>query len=497
MKRVVSFILKVVEQKWWVFVILAMLTTLVLTLFMGKGQDVWFDESYSIILAKQPLDQLLGLTGVDAHPPFFYLLLKVWGEIFGWSELALRSLSAILSALTVGVIAVLVRTLFTARVALVTLPFLTLAPFWLRYGYEIRMYALAGLICALASFVLVKAIKSKNDWRWWAGYALLVAAGMYTLYMTVVIWLAHFIWLMMYHRRHFWRQPWVRAYIVAIALFVPYIPTLFFQFTHSALPGIGQRLNLTHIGEIASLLFTYTPEWSVGGWSALGITVAAGLSLFLIDRARHHMSGKSRQSVQLLVLLVIVPLVFFIIISLPPLSPIFVPRYLAHISLFIYVLIGVAVALGWRYGYRLSAVVLFVTGVAVLIWGNGQLATAGNFNFERMQRPQTVKVRQLIDCNKSVVIADDAYTYINNLYYFNGCDMRFYSSYPILYEGGYAWLANSDDRLASSKDLTAESIVHLYWSDHDRSFVPNGRYQLVSSVTYDKQVTDTYRLISE
>ena len=497
MKRVVNFILKLVEQKWWVFVILAMLTTLVLTLFMGKGQDVWFDESYSIILAKQPIDQLLSLTSVDAHPPLFYLLLKAWGEIFGWSELALRSFSAILAALTVGVIALLVRTLFTIRVALVALPFVTLAPFWLRYGYEIRMYALAGLICALASFVLIKAVQSKNDWRWWAGYALLVAAAMYTLYMTVVIWLAHFIWLMMYHRRHFWRQSWFRAYVVAVILFIPYIPTLIFQFTHSALPGIGQRLNLTHIGEIASQLLAYTPEWSVGGWSALGIVVTLGLSLFLIDRARHLSNEKARRQIMFLVLLIFVPLIFFIIISLPPLSPIFVPRYLAHLALFMYLLIGIAVALGWRYGYRLSAAVLFVTGLSVLIWGNGQLAIAGNFNYERMQRPQTVKVRQLIDCNKSVVVADDAYTYINNLYYFNDCDMRFYSQYPIRYEGGYAWLANSNDRLASSKDVTAETVVHLYWSDHDKTFVPDNRYQLVTSVTYDKQVTDTYRLISE
>lgn len=162
-----------------------------------------------------------------------------------------------------------------------------------------------------------------------------------------------------------------------------------------------------------------------------------------------------------------------------------------------YLLIGIAVALGWRYGYKLSAVVLFSVSMVVLVWGNVQLAIAGNFNYERMQRPQTFKVRQIVDCNKSVVIADDAYTYINNLYYFEGCDMRFYSPYPIRYEGGYAWLANSNSRLASSKDLAAENIVHLYWSDHDKTFVPDGRYQLVSSVTYDKQVTDTYRLTSE
>jgi len=41
---------------------------------------------------------MLRLTALDTHPPFYYLILKMWGNLFGWGELALRSLSAIFMA---------------------------------------------------------------------------------------------------------------------------------------------------------------------------------------------------------------------------------------------------------------------------------------------------------------------------------------------------------------------------------------------------------------
>lgn len=496
MKRRTAQVIQLFVARWWIVVGIAMLASLLIVLFLGKGQDVWFDENYSIMLAQQPLDELLRLTGVDAHPPLFYILLKAWGSVFGWTELSLRFMSAILASVTVGVVAVLIRRLFTVRTALAVLPFLVLAPFWLRYGYEIRMYALAGLIGALASVVLLSAIKAKNNRRLWVLYAILVAAGIYTLYMTAVIWLAHFVWLMIYHRKRFWRQPWLLSYVGALVLFMPYLPTFISQYTNSALPGIGWILNLTHIHEVISLVLIYTPEWSVVGWSAIAVSAIVLLTIYLIDRVRHAMPVASRPWLGFILCLALVPPLFFVLVSVPMSEPFFVPRYLAHTILFVYALIGVAVALGWRYGYRNASVTLGVLSLAMLGWGVGQLSQAGNFNYERMQRPETTKVRQQIDCSKSVIIADDQYTYINDVYYFAGCDLRFYSEHPVWYWGGYAPIASSNARVAKSTDVTTPRLVHMYWNNKQASFKPDARYKLVSSTVHDQQVTDTYELRS-
>lgn len=497
MKRRMNQVVHLLVRRWMVLVAIAMLASFVLVLFAGKGQDIWFDENYSIILAQQPITELLHLTSVDAHPPLFYLLLKLWGSIFGWSELSLRSMSALLCAFTVGIVALLLRRLFTIRVAIVSLPFLALAPFWLRYGYEIRMYALAGLIGALASYVVLRALDAKDDKRWWGLYGVLVAAGMYTLYMTIVVWVAHFVWLLMTNHRRLFRQPWLWSFVGAVVLFLPYVSTVLFQLTHSALPGIGVVLNLTHIGDVISMVMIYTPEWSVAGWSAFGIIVVFGLLTYLLDRSRRQMNTAGRRSLGFLLSLVMVPPLLFVVVSIPMSQPFFLERYLAHVILFSYALIGVAVALGWRYGYRRASGALAVTSLLLLGWGLGQLIQAGNFNYERMQRPQTTKVRQLVDCKKSYVIADDPYTYINDHYYFKDCDFHFYSPTPLLKWGGYAWLANSSKQVTDPSKVNAQRIVHLYWHNSPATFHPDSRYTLVSSVTFDQQTTDTYELKSE
>lgn len=497
MKKVFMYVAKVIEQKWGVCVILAALMTLLLILFMGKGQDVWFDESYSIILAQQPWDQLFKLTSVDAHPPLYYILLKIWGELFGWSELALRGLSAILAAISVGAMGVLARKLFTPRIAVMSLPILVLAPFWLRYGYEIRMYALAGLIGILASLVLIVAASKNTDRKWWILYGILVAAGMYTLYMTAIIWLAHVVWLFIYHRRGFWQQSWVRSYMLAILLFLPYLMTFIYQYTHSALPGIGKPLNLTQLGGIDSMLFTYTPEWNVDKWSAIVLVACFGLTVFLIDRIRNRLSRSAGRLVAFVVCLALVPIAFYVVLGLVMSQPFFIPRYTAHISLFIYLLAAVSVGLGWRYGYKKSAAVLYVGMLGLMVYGNVQLAQAGNFNFERMYRPEATKIRQMVDCKKSTVVAGDPYMYIDLQYYFRDCKLRFYNSYELAYHGGYAWLSDGKYQIKSAADIQFQHFVHIHWQDADETLKPDGRYRLLSSESQGKQIIDTYELISE
>ena len=41
----------------------------VMSLSIGMSQSVWFDEAYSITLAKRPIGELVHLTAIDVHPP--------------------------------------------------------------------------------------------------------------------------------------------------------------------------------------------------------------------------------------------------------------------------------------------------------------------------------------------------------------------------------------------------------------------------------------------
>ncbi len=500
-------IFETLEKMWWPIVVFSAIAVFTIAMLFSIGQSIWFDEGYSILLAKSDWSHLFALTAVDAHPPFYYVLLKLWGLLFGFSETALRSLSAVLLSGALVATLLLLRRLFSTRVALLTLPFLIFAPFMIRYGYEVRMYSLALLIAVSATYAMVVA-NEKQRWWQWAIYAALVALGMYTLYMTVVVWLSHFVWLLVTSLKSkkytFWRNPWIYAYVGAVVIFLPYIATFIHQMLNSALPGIGNAITLTRLVDITTVLFTYTPEWQVSG--LLSLLILAGIILVSVVgfRTAQFLTKNEKKYFGLIVTIVLVSIGFYALTSLTS-KPIFVNRYLAHISVFIYALVGLVLAFGIVYkdknkGKAARRLPIIAYALCLVIVGIGMinLQSTGNFVFERMQHAQTQQIRESITCDdKTTVIADDPYTYIDSVFYFEGCDLRFFAKEDVANKGGYAPLHGSAQRVGSSTEINTPYIVHLNWDGKDTSFIVDQRYKLESSKVYDKQRVDTYRLIAE
>lgn len=492
----------VLVSYWWVVLLIAMGLVYAITMILSIGQPVWFDEGYSIYVARQPLAELLSLTAVDAHPPLYYVLLKLWAGVFGWSEFALRSLSGVAAALSVGAVFMTVKKLFSVRVALSILPFLILAPFVLRYGYEVRMYAVAGLIGALATMVLTYAV-DKSRASLWVIYAVLVALGMYTLYMMAALWFAHALWLLVRSIRRkekFKQWKWFFAYILAVILFLPYIRTFFYQLNNSALPGIGKEISLTSVVDMGTMLSLYAPEWSLGGWVSLVLAIMSISLVWLLVKLWRSSNSADKNKFLFIACLAIVPILFYAVTSLPPRDPIFVNRYLAHTAIWIYLLVGLLLALAWKYQSKIKvskSLIITIGLAALLVAGNGviKLEQTGNLVFERMQKPRTIELRDEITCdNNTTVVAADPYTYLDSVYYFEDCDFRFFAENDLAKKGGYAPLSGSQARISSSEDLDSRKLIHLRWESNQGEFMPDDRYQLVESNIYDRQVVDTYIL---
>ncbi len=484
MKRVIT--------KWHLVVIAAAVLAGGLSLWLSRGQSIWFDENYSILLARHSFHDLLALTAVDAHPPFYYVLLKLWAGLFGWSEVALRSLSALCLAGAVAGMLVLVRRLFSMRVAVIIAPLLVLAPFLLRYGYEVRMYALVGLIGVMATWVLVRARESQGK-KWWVYYGLLVTLGMYTVYLSAAIWAAHLVWVLLTPRagKSRFDKRYVWAVAGAVLLFVPYLPIFLQQMEHSALPGIGSPLTLTKLASVLGLTFVYMPDWELGGWTSLALVVFSVLFGLLFAAA--WIKRANRKGLLLLGVMAVVPIAFFALTSLPPRQPIFVERYIAHVVVYVYALTAVVIPLGWMAGRRRIAIAAGALLSVFLVVGVAQLHMVGNFNLERLQHPMTASLRDKITCNVDTsVVADDPYTYIDSEYYFGGCNLLFYSADDIAFQGGYAPLHNSDKRVSDPSAIMTNDLVHLRWQGADPSFKPNGAYRLVHTYVLDKQIVDVY-----
>lgn len=505
MKKKIETISGLIVRNWLLFFILASCATFSLAMFLSIGWSVWFDEGYSIIVAQRPISELISLTAVDAHPPLYYLFLKLWASIFGWSELSLRASSAVAGAVGVFFLLLVIRKLFSTKIALATIFFVVVAPFILRYDYEIRMYALVTCIGMIATWVMLRANES-DDRKWWIIYAGLVVLGMYTLYMSVVIWLAHFIWLLWttwgsrrlknkkISVRVIITQPYVLAYVISVAAFLPWLPIVVSQLTSSALPPYMSAMTATALMNIFSMSASYTIIWQIGAWISVGLVIVMILYVALFKDVWKVASLRYRRGIVLLLLGFIVSIVFYTLISLPPNPPRFMERYMVHTILFMYASVGVIVALGWKIGKRLKAGALGLICATLLVGGVVTLSQVGNYNFQRVQKVQAKEVRAQIGCEQTTFVTADPYGYIDMWYDMLGCDLRSYQPTQVAYTGGYAPMNGSSQLLSSTDNIDSRRIVFVYFDDSTDTLVPDGRYQKVGERSIDSTHLTVYEL---
>lgn len=464
-------------QVFWGVVVASALVAAILSLVIGLQQSVWFDEAYSILLAKQSFGEIVRLTSQDVHPPLYYWTFKVWIMACGDSELALRSLSALFLGLSVGTIGLLLRRMFGASIAMRALPFVVFAPFFLRYGYEIRMYSMVSFIGVAATFVLVEALwqVSTKKRRWLlALYAALVALGVYTLYFSALIWITHLVWVA-------WR--WYRtretsvtievlaAYVLSVLFFLPWLPVFLSKAGGGTLSSVTHHLDGANLIGIVSFSFFYESPWHLGLMGVLvGLLVAS--IIFVAITGFKQVKPKEKPFWLLLAAYTLVPVAVLTVVTY--FAPIYLERYIAHFIIGGYAFVGVSVALSLR---RAGRFVLLPIGVIVLSYAIGMLNLVeyGNYNFQRpgKGKPVVALVASRISCNEGeTVFADDPFIAIEIGYYLKGCQIRFASSSYDM-SGGYAPLSESPLWTVNpQEDLKGADTIYYVYYDNPKLAMP-------------------------
>jgi len=117
------------------------------------------------------------------HPPLYYVLAKVWVDLWGDSVYALRTLSVLFSGLGLAAMYWFVRELAASRrAALMAMLLMGVSPLFILYGQEAREYALWTLTLLLSSAALLRALRlsstavsqARKEWLLY-GCSLLVA----------------------------------------------------------------------------------------------------------------------------------------------------------------------------------------------------------------------------------------------------------------------------------------------------------------------------------
>jgi hypothetical protein len=207
----------------------------------GLGSAYWIDEGLSVGIGSHHFFDIPGLLRQDGSPPLYYMTLHLWMAVFGTTEFATQSLSAIFGLLCVPAAFWAGDVMMGRRVAWVAAAITAINPFLTLHSYEARMYALMVLLGILTTTAFVLAYVQRRK-RWRPVFGVLLVLMLYTHNWGLFFGAASVVafgWLA-WHLPEDERRPFIRdgliGFGVTAILYLPWVPTLLFQARHTGAP---------------------------------------------------------------------------------------------------------------------------------------------------------------------------------------------------------------------------------------------------------------------
>ena len=150
-----------------------------------SAESFWFDEAYSVWVARHSVSWHIALSTQRIFPPLYYLCLHFWLWL-GSSEFLVRSLSVWIGLGSIVAVYGLAKQLFDARVGLLSALLLAISPLHIWYSQEARMYILVAALGLCSAYFMLLALREGRSWHWLA-YVLSTALLMNAHYFAVFL----------------------------------------------------------------------------------------------------------------------------------------------------------------------------------------------------------------------------------------------------------------------------------------------------------------------
>jgi mannosyltransferase len=289
------------RTRWWVWAVPACVMAVAGAVGLGTPA-LWTDELQTWGMSVTPWDGLWPIMRwVDAVLAPYYVLMWLWTQLVGDSDIALRVPSLAAMAGAAGLIGAIGGRLAGARTGLLAGLVFAVLPAASRFGQEARPYALTAFGAALATYLLVRLLERPRP-GWLAAYAGAVALTGLMHEIAILVLAGHAWYVLAFHRRLFGR--WLAAAVVGG---LPLAPIVWY--------GLRQRNQVAYIGEVG--LHSAEPYLRVViGGVAVGVLVVA-LALFSLPL---------RRPAALYTAWAVMPGLALVLVSL--VVPMFLPRYL-------------------------------------------------------------------------------------------------------------------------------------------------------------------------
>ena len=211
-------------------------------------ESLWGDESFSAMAVKLPFGETMGVVMRDTAPPLFYFVGWIWGRVFGFSEVALRSSSLLLMIGAAVFAYAIVNRIGKDRFVAIGAGFLSfLSPFLVPFAFEFRMYALFAFLVVGSVYFFIA--------RKWRSYVVFTVAALYSHHYALFTVFGQFVWFLVteFHWkswRTFPRQLW--PFVLIGALYIPWLYPFYLQIAR--VKGAGFWLQAPGVWEILGTL---------------------------------------------------------------------------------------------------------------------------------------------------------------------------------------------------------------------------------------------------
>ncbi len=249
-------------------------------------EPLWFDESFSLAIISRPdWATFWREVYLDSNGPGYYLLLRLWSEVFGTSNLALR-VPSLLAVLAAAALPLLARARTLDREAALTWAALIFAWWGVGFFLDARCYAVLLAVATLQCLTFARLMERPGRRRAVA-WAAVAAAAILLHYYAVFLGLAQGL---IYLARHRWAA--VRTWPAALA----FVPAFGWMAYH------GPRL-----AEFSRLAGRWHPPLDVGqglGLAAFAfgpsapLTLAAAVAILLVGWLSAHAPAATASKAQ-------------------------------------------------------------------------------------------------------------------------------------------------------------------------------------------------------
>lgn len=175
MKKIELNNIKIISQ-WWLYIVFAIQVIFSFSLIFNN--NIWFDEGFTLSLIQHNFSEMIEIIKSDMHPPLYFISLKAFCTLFGYSVPVTKLFSVLgyIATLSLGV--TIVRKYFSVETAIIYMIAVGAIPMSLYFSVQQRSYQWAIFfvtLCFLETLLFLKNSKKYHS-------ILIVVAGLLAAY---------------------------------------------------------------------------------------------------------------------------------------------------------------------------------------------------------------------------------------------------------------------------------------------------------------------------